>query len=144
MLRREKKEVFQAAGDGRAGGAAEGAAAAAAGGPATSGEAAAAVAAAGGGGGGGAKPAAMPHKNDLIVWLKLQPMQRKVYQAFLNAGGWCWWKVWWVGWLAHCHPPCLCMLLHSPQCQLDWTALLMCLPAFPHLPTNLPHHLQTR
>lgn len=78
MLRREKKEVFKpAAGDG---------AAAAAAGGAGEGSGGAAQAAAGGGGGGGSKPSSMPHKNDLIVWLKLKPMQRRVYQAFLNSG----------------------------------------------------------
>ncbi len=75
MLRREKKDVFKpAGGDGQQGTAdpdASAGAASAAGGSSTD---------------GAAKPAAMPHKNDLIVWLKLKPMQRRVYQAFLNSG----------------------------------------------------------
>ncbi|KAK9909741.1 hypothetical protein WJX75_006802 [Coccomyxa subellipsoidea] len=32
-----------------------------------------------------AKPQAMGRKNDLVVWLKLQPMQRRIYEAFLNS-----------------------------------------------------------
>lgn len=94
MLRREKRDVFKAAGEAAAG--EEGAAAAnleepaadatAPGGAVAQGVVAAAAAVAGGVG--GSMPAAMPHKNDLIVWLKLKPMQRKVYQAFLNSGGW--------------------------------------------------------
>ena len=161
MLRREKKEVFQAAGDTPAGGTAEGAAATA-GAPAAAGDAAAAAAA---GGGGGAKPAAMPHKNDLIVWLKLQPMQRKVYQAFLNSGGWVgWWIVgagflvvgaecsWvlselrrWVGGpLALCCQPCQCLLLHSSHCHLCCPAHAPACLAHPHTTCPPPaHHLQT-
>ncbi|BDA42988.1 probable DNA excision repair protein ERCC-6-like [Coccomyxa sp. Obi] len=34
---------------------------------------------------GAAKPQAMGRKNDLVVWLKLQPMQRRIYEAFLNS-----------------------------------------------------------
>ncbi|GAB4822407.1 hypothetical protein N2152v2_009453 [Parachlorella kessleri] len=34
---------------------------------------------------GAAKPAKMGRKNDFIVWLRLKPMQRKVYEAFLNS-----------------------------------------------------------
>ncbi|KAL4427704.1 hypothetical protein ABPG75_001793 [Micractinium tetrahymenae] len=78
MLRREKKEVFKPAGaDNEQQNTAQ---------PGASGTVA--EAAAGGAGStasGGARPAAMPHKNDLIVWLKLKPMQRRVYQAFLNS-----------------------------------------------------------
>lgn len=61
-------------------------------GPAAEGQgdggAAAVAGAAGEAAGGGCRPAAMPHKNDLIVWLRLQPMQKRVYQAFLNSGAW--------------------------------------------------------
>lgn len=75
MLRREKKDVFKpAGGDGQQGTAEPDA------------SAGAASAAEGSSTDGAAKPAAMPHKNDLIVWLKLKPMQRRVYQAFLNSG----------------------------------------------------------
>ena len=81
MLRREKKEVFQSQDDAAAG--AAGGAASAASSPQSSDGAAAQAKAVGG----ASKPAAMPHKNDLIVWLKLKPMQKKVYQAFLNSGG---------------------------------------------------------
>lgn len=28
-----------------------------------------------------AKPQAMGRKNDLVVWLKLQPMQRRIYEV---------------------------------------------------------------
>lgn len=72
MLRREKKDVFKPAeaGDGQQGTALPVGAAEA--GPSGTSSA--------------AKPATMPHKNDLIVWLKLKPMQRRVYQAFLNSG----------------------------------------------------------
>ncbi|KAL4444622.1 hypothetical protein ABPG77_002439 [Micractinium sp. CCAP 211/92] len=74
MLRREKKDVFKpAGGDGQQGTAEPDA------------SAGAASAAEGSSTDGAAKPAAMPHKNDLIVWLKLKPMQRRVYQAFLNS-----------------------------------------------------------
>lgn len=30
---------------------------------------------------GGAQPQAMGSKKDLVVWLKLQPMQRRIYEA---------------------------------------------------------------
>ena len=82
MLRREKKEVFQSQDDAAA--AAAGGGGSAASSPQGSDGGAAQAAAAGG----ASKPAAMPHKNDLIVWLKLKPMQKKLYQAFLNSGGW--------------------------------------------------------
>jgi hypothetical protein len=142
MLRREKKEVFQTAGDAPAGGAAEGEAAPA-GVPTAAGEAAAA--AAGAGGGGGAKPAAMPHKNDLIVWLKLQPMQRKVYQAFLNSGGWgagCRW----VLVLGRAVPLCISHFIacsYTPMAEPELPCPPPALLAH-HLPTHPPaHHLQT-
>jgi SNF2 family DNA or RNA helicase len=32
-----------------------------------------------------ARPAGLPHKNDLVVWLRLQPLQRSVYTAFLHS-----------------------------------------------------------
>ncbi|KAI3429485.1 hypothetical protein D9Q98_005576 [Chlorella vulgaris] len=82
MLRREKKEVFKpqdaaaAARDGSAGSHA---------GAETGSQLEAGGSGAGGGGKECSKPATMPHKNDLIVWLKLEPMQRRVYQAFLNS-----------------------------------------------------------
>lgn len=31
------------------------------------------------------KPQSLRHKNDLVVWLQLQPLQRKVYKAFLHS-----------------------------------------------------------
>ena len=104
MLRREKKDVFKSSSSssltavggndcggsgvevedehaaeagGSSGSGGVGAAGAVA--PAPEGEAAAVTS-------GGAQPSAMPHKNDFIVWLRLKPMQRKVYQAFLNSG----------------------------------------------------------
>lgn len=82
MLRREKKEVFQSQDDAAA------ETAAGAGLAATSPQSSDGAAAQAATGRGASKPAAMPHKNDLIVWLKLKPMQQKVYQAFLNSGGW--------------------------------------------------------
>ena len=91
MLRREKKEVFQSQDDAAAG--AAGGAASAASSPQSSDGAAAQAKAAGG----ASKAAAMPHKNDLIVWLKLKPMQKKVYQAFLNSGKWVGGLAGWVG-----------------------------------------------
>ena len=30
-------------------------------------------------------PRGLPHKNDLVVWLRLKPLQRAVYTAFLNS-----------------------------------------------------------
>ncbi len=83
MLRREKKEVFQSQDDAATAAAASGVGSATSSPQGSDGGAAQAAAA-----GGASKPAAMPHKNDLIVWLKLKPMQKKVYQAFLNSGGW--------------------------------------------------------
>ena len=80
MLRREKKEVFKSEDSEQLGGGGAGTA----GGASDTGPAAAAAA----GGGSTHHPTTMPHKNDLIVWLRLKPMQSKVYQAFLNSG-WC-------------------------------------------------------
>ena len=67
MLRREKKEVFGAGG--AAGAAPAGGAEGAAGGAAP----------------GLAAPGSLGHKNDLVVWLRLQPNQRALYEAFLNS-----------------------------------------------------------
>lgn len=74
MLRREKKEVFGPADGGGAAAQADGAE--------LTGAATAPVA----GSASASRPSTMPHKNDLIVWLQLKPMQRRVYQAFLNSG----------------------------------------------------------
>eukprot|EP00887_Chlorella_sp_A99_P003096 scaffold9.g3096.t1 len=77
LLRREKKQVFKSSAEDGAPGAGSGGGAGAAGDSAgTAGGAAGAAA---------PKPPSMGHKNDLIVWLTLQPMQRRVYEAFLNS-----------------------------------------------------------
>jgi hypothetical protein len=65
FLRREKRDVLPPEGQG--GGAAAGAE---------------------GGGGtaaGGPRPQAMGRKNDLVVWLRLKPLQKQVYSAFLSS-----------------------------------------------------------
>lgn len=75
MLRREKKDLFEPSGGAGQQGTAQPDASA---GAASDGEGSSTV--------GTAALPAMPHKNDLIVWLKLKPIQRRVYQAFLNSG----------------------------------------------------------
>ncbi|KAF6255378.1 P-loop containing nucleoside triphosphate hydrolase protein [Scenedesmus sp. NREL 46B-D3] len=97
LLRREKREVFgsggaggggasssSSAGSSTAGGGSGAVVAAAAasddgGGAATAGAAAAAAV------GGSAVPAMMGAKHDLVVWLRLQPLQRHIYEAFLQS-----------------------------------------------------------
>ena len=66
MLRREKKEVLKTADSSTSDAAGAAESAPGADGSSSTGAPAAA-----------AKPSSMPHKNDLIVWLKLKPMQRK-------------------------------------------------------------------
>ena len=46
---------------------------------------AAAAGEAGGADGGGAKVKCLPPKNDLVVWLKLQPLQEKLYEIYLHS-----------------------------------------------------------
>ena len=113
MLRREKREVFKptsaaAAGEGGGGeaheqqqGGAGSSGAAAGGGPSSSSGSSGAPAV------GGSQPGGMPHKNDLIVWLRLQPMQRRVYEAFLNSGERCM-HVW-------APPPCRACGMRHPE-----------------------------
>eukprot|EP00198_Chlamydomonas_reinhardtii_P013591 XP_001702928.1 SWI/SNF chromatin remodeling complex component [Chlamydomonas reinhardtii] len=86
--RRCKRDVLTGKGDddkaagGEGGKAHEGGAQdAAAAGPSTSGSGTAAAA---GGGGAQARAQSLPRKNDLVVWLRLTPLQRKIYTAFLH------------------------------------------------------------
>lgn len=74
FLRREKKDVLPPEDKGAAGEEAGTSSSAAAG------QAAGAAAA-----GGGPRPQAMGRKNDLVVWLKLTPMQKHVYSTFLSS-----------------------------------------------------------
>ncbi|KAG2442553.1 hypothetical protein HXX76_002639 [Chlamydomonas incerta] len=86
FLRREKKDVLTGKRDGQEadgeGGKAQGGGAQDAGadaGPSTSGSGAAAAA-----DGGQARAQSLPRKNDLVVWLRLTALQRKIYTAFLH------------------------------------------------------------
>lgn len=97
FLRREKKDVLGGGSDSGAGAGSSGGSGAggAAGGADSSG---AGLSQAGGAGassssssssataGGAQQPKALPQKNDLVVWLKLKPLQRKVYTSFLHSG----------------------------------------------------------
>lgn len=65
FLRREKKEVLGGGGSSSASGSSTSAS-----GAATE---------------GAARPQKLQHKNDLVVWLKMKPLQRAVYTAFLHS-----------------------------------------------------------
>jgi hypothetical protein len=73
FLRREKKDVMPPEDK------------EAAAGEAGASSSAAAAQAAGAAAGGGPRPQAMGRKNDLVVWLKLTPMQKHVYSTFLSS-----------------------------------------------------------
>lgn len=100
MLRREKKEVF---GSGSGSSSAAGAGSSSSGGgsgtggdsgtvvatasaaSSSSGSSAGAAAAGSTTVGGSAVPAMMGTKHDLVIWLRLQPLQRHIYEAFLHS-----------------------------------------------------------
>jgi SNF2 family DNA or RNA helicase len=88
MLRREKKEVF-GSGSGSSASRGDTASSSTAGGGGGAVVAAAASSerrsAAAGQAGGSAVPAMMGTKHDLVVWLRLQPLQRHIYEAFLHS-----------------------------------------------------------
>jgi SNF2 family DNA or RNA helicase len=79
MLRREKKEVFGS------GSGASSSKTASGGSGAVVAAAAAAESSDGSAAGGSAVPAMMGTKHDLVVWLRLQPLQRHIYEAFLHS-----------------------------------------------------------
>uniref|UniRef100_A0A383VXK8 Uncharacterized protein n=1 Tax=Tetradesmus obliquus TaxID=3088 RepID=A0A383VXK8_TETOB len=93
MLRREKKEVFGSgssssaagAGSSSSGGGSGTVVAAASAASSSSGSSAGAVAAGSTTVGGSAVPAMMGTKHDLVIWLRLQPLQRHIYEAFLHS-----------------------------------------------------------
>ncbi|KAI8470944.1 MAG: P-loop containing nucleoside triphosphate hydrolase protein [Monoraphidium minutum] len=74
LLRREKREVLPGGeGGGAEGGDGKGAEGVEGGGAAV------------GKGGGGPRPGRMGRKADVVVWLRLAPLQRHIYEAFLNS-----------------------------------------------------------
>ena len=71
-----------------------------------------------------AAPEVMPHKNDLIIWLRMQPLQQRLYEV--QAGNGCWScrqpDVPAAGWCVNCRDLSDNLRLEANVCRHFWRA----------------------